>query len=69
MEHCQVVFAFQLLAAIRDRHNMGNKKPTIIQKLNFSKWFKVFPQDPLLKPLTNVAFAGESYRSLPEKTT
>lgn len=33
----------QLLGAMGDRQNMGNKKPTAIQKSNFSKWFKVFP--------------------------
>lgn len=37
------------------RQTMGNTKPTASQKSNFTKQFKVFPQDPLWKGLTSVA--------------
>ena len=36
-EHRQAVFTFQLIGATADRQNMGDKKPTAIQKSNFSK--------------------------------
>lgn len=68
MYESQVTFASQLLVGIGNSQNMGKRKPTVIQKFNFSKWFKVFHKILYEKDWQVLHLQWREPQKLPEKT-